>query len=282
MQDALIRLQVGLRPLAVNAVFAAVVYAVAVPVLAAPLARSLSGDALFSGGAADALIEILTGSGPALERPGRRWRLALLGSLPVRLAVSLRRRAQRDRPAARGQGLRRFLLDGRRQVLRPLLPPHARLDPAVGPRGAALSFWPAAALTTAGVDPAREDLQFYLVLARIAVGLVPLLPGQDGPGLRPHPDRGPGVAQRPGRPRLGRPSSSCASSFKTLALYYLLGLTSLAGSAAYWVVQAAFARTTTAAVLAGFSLAQLHILWRCWVKVAYQAAELKLYPLEAH
>ncbi len=68
--------------------------------------------------------------------------------------------------------------------------------------------------------------------------------------------------------------------FKTLGLYYVLGLTALAGTAAYLLLQGSFSRASTGAVLAGFALAQIHLLWRAGVKVAYQAAELKLYGEE--
>jgi hypothetical protein len=278
VQEALIRVRSVFVLWLVTAAFAAVFYAVAVPVLAEPLARSLSGDAFFSGGAADALIEILTGSGPALDA------LAALGLalLALYLFVSP------------------FLYGG---VLSEIVRPRES-------KGFAASFWmgggkyygrffrltlasvllwiPAAfffvlagrGLKMVGVDPAREDLQFYLVLARIAVGLFLFYLVKmvlDYARIR--------IAVRESRSALAALGWAflfvLRKLFKTLALYYLLGLTSLAGSAAYILIQAGFSRKTTIAVLAGFALAQLHILWRCWVKVAYQAAELKFYLQEA-
>ena len=55
----------------------------------------------------------------------------------------------------------------------------------------------------------------------------------------------------------------------------------LAGMAVYLGLQSLFAKTTTRAVLAGFLLTQLHILWRSWIKVAYQGAELSFYSQSA-
>lgn len=65
---------------------------------------------------------------------------------------------------------------------------------------------------------------------------------------------------------LGRP-------LKTLLLYYLLGLTGWAALAAYLVLQSAFSKTSTGAVLLGFLIAQAFIASRAWLRVAYQAAQ---------
>jgi hypothetical protein len=279
LQEALIRLQAVFVLWIANFVFAAAVYAIAASVLAAPLARSLSGDALMSGQATDVLIEVLSGSGPALS--------ALLTAAAALLGLYL--------------FVSPFLYGG---VLSELVRPREA-------QGFAASFWagggkyygrflrvavlslllwvPAAFLfflagrgiAAAGTDPAREKVRFLLVLVRIAVGLFLFFLVKmilDYARIR--------IAVTEGRSALAALGWAVVfvarKLVRTLVLYYLLGLTALAGFAAYWFLQASFARTTTAAVLAGFCLVQAHILWRCWIKVAYQAAELKLYALEAH
>lgn len=279
LQDALIRLQAVFVLWSVNLVFASAVYAVAVSVLAPPLARSLSGDALLSGPAVDVLIDVLTGSGPALS--------ALFAAAAAMLGLHL--------------FVSPFLYGG---VLSELVRPREA-------QGFAASFWagggkyygrffrlavfslllwvPAAllfvlagrGLAAAGADPSREHVLLWLTLARIAIGLFLFYLVKmvlDYARIR--------IAVTEGRSALAALGWAVAfvarKLIRALALYYLLGLTALAGFAAYWVVQSSFGRTTTAAVLAGFCLVQVHILWRCWIKVAYQAAELTLYTLEAH
>jgi hypothetical protein len=278
LQEALIRLQAVFVLWSVNLVFASAVYAVAVSVLAAPLARSLSADALMTGPAADVLLEVLAGSGPALN--------ALLMMAAAMLVLYLfvspflyggvlselvrPREAQGFAASFWAGGGRYYGRFFRLGVLSLLLWVPAVLLFVLAGRG----------LAAAGADPAREKVQLLLVLARIAIGLflfylVKMI--LDYARIR--------IAATEGRSALAGLGWAVVfvarKLIRALALYYLLGLTALAGFAAYWVVQSSFGRTTTAAVLAGFCLVQVHILWRCWIQVAYQAAELKLYALEA-
>ncbi|MDD8025765.1 MAG: hypothetical protein PHI34_04575 [Acidobacteriota bacterium] len=278
LQEALIRVQSVFVLWAVTAVFAAVVYAVAARVLAAPLARSLSGDTIMAGGAADALLEVLAGSGPALNAlfgVGMALFVAYLFVSPFLYGGVI---SEVVRPREAKGFAASFWMGGGKYYGR-----YFRLAVA------SIALWVPAGLlfvlagrglTAIGVDPAREEIQFYLILGRIAAGLflfylVKMI--LDYARIR--------IAVQESRSALA--ALGWAALFvlrkpiKTLSLYYLLGLTALAGSAAYVAVQAGFARKTMAAVLAGLFLAQLHILWRCWVKVAFQAAEIKLYTQTA-
>ncbi|MHB8093355.1 MAG: hypothetical protein ACYDH0_00275 [Candidatus Aminicenantales bacterium] len=62
----------------------------------------------------------------------------------------------------------------------------------------------------------------------------------------------------------------------TLALYYLLGLTGAAAFLVYRLLEGTFSRTSVPEVLLGFGLVQLFIGLRSWLKIATQAAELRL------
>jgi hypothetical protein len=63
----------------------------------------------------------------------------------------------------------------------------------------------------------------------------------------------------------------------TLLLYYLLGLTGWAALLVFRLINGTFTKNTTVAVLLGFVLAQLFIASRGWLRIAYQAAELKFF-----
>jgi len=62
----------------------------------------------------------------------------------------------------------------------------------------------------------------------------------------------------------------------TLALYYLLGLTGGAALLVLHGVEGTFSRNSLPAVLLSFGLVQLFIGLRGWLKIAYQAAELRM------
>jgi hypothetical protein len=64
-----------------------------------------------------------------------------------------------------------------------------------------------------------------------------------------------------------------ARAAKTLALYYMLGLTALATFAIYLALQSAFAKTSVLAVLLGFLVVQAFIVSRAWIWIAYLAAQ---------
>jgi len=66
---------------------------------------------------------------------------------------------------------------------------------------------------------------------------------------------------------------------KTLSLYYVLGLVGWVALIFYKLLGSTFPRTSTAAVVAGFLLAQVFIASRGWLKVAYQASQGRLIGL---
>jgi len=63
----------------------------------------------------------------------------------------------------------------------------------------------------------------------------------------------------------------------TLLLYYLLGLTGWAAFLVFRLINGTFSKNLTVTVLLGFVLAQLFIASRGWLKIAYQAAELRYF-----
>jgi hypothetical protein len=63
----------------------------------------------------------------------------------------------------------------------------------------------------------------------------------------------------------------------TLLLYYLLGLTGWAAFLVFRLINGTFSKNLTVTVLLGFGLAQLFIASRGWLKIAYQAAELRYF-----
>jgi hypothetical protein len=278
LQEALIRLPAVFALWLVNAAFGTVLYFAAAAALAGPLARSLSGDLLLKPGSVDVLFDFLTGSGQAL------------GGLTTLVLILL----------GLYQFVAPFLYGG---VLSELVRPR-------GSRGFAASFFggggkyygrflrvsvfslllwvPAAfiftlagrALDAVGVEPANENAAFLLLLVRLAVGLFLFFLVKmilDYARIR--------IAVGEGRSALAAMGWACFFVLRklvpTLALYYVLGITALLGTAVYGWTQSLFGGATTAAMLGGFVLAQAHILWRCWIKVAYQAAELKLTNMES-
>ncbi len=135
-------------------------------------------------------------------------------------------------------------------------------------------------LDAAGIDPANEKAAVIVLLVRLAVGLFLFFLVKmilDYARIR--------IAVGEGRSALAAMGWACLFVLRklvpTLGLYYLLGITALFGTAVYGWAQGLFGGATTAAMLAGFTLAQAHILWRCWIKVAFQAAEVKLATQES-
>jgi hypothetical protein len=278
LQEALIRLPAVFTLWLFNAAFGSVLYFAAAAALAGPLARSLSGDLLLRAGSVDVLFDFLTGSGQAL------------GGLTT-LALILLGLYQLVAP---------FLYGG---VLSELVRPREAQGFAVSFFGGggkyygrflrvsafSLLLWvPAAfvfylagrALDAVGVDSANEKAAFLVLLIRMAVGLFLFFLVKmilDYARIR--------IAVIEGRSALAAMGWACFFVLRkpapTLALYYILGITALFGTAVYGWAQSLFGGATTAAMLGGFVLAQVHILWRCWIKVAYQAAEVKLYALES-
>ncbi|MGD9344957.1 MAG: hypothetical protein PVH84_03790 [Candidatus Aminicenantes bacterium] len=65
--------------------------------------------------------------------------------------------------------------------------------------------------------------------------------------------------------------------FKTLILYYLMLITGLAIFVAYWFLQKMIPAQTLLPILIAFLIGQIFILFRGWLKVALQAAQLHFY-----
>ncbi len=278
IQDALVRPKAAIIIYLVNAAFAAVIYFLALDIFAPVLSRSPAGEDLLGGRNINALIEILAGSGHALGglvSMGAVLLVLYLFVLPF-LYGGVLNDLVRPREAVGfgasfwaggGKYYGRFL---RLEVLSLLLwVPAAILFILVGK-----------ALDAAAADPLKEQLNFYLTLTRVVFALFLFF------GVKMILDYA-RIRIASGELRGTLAAMLWATVFvvkkplKSLGLYYILGLTALAGLAAYWGVQSLFAKTTTAAVLAGVILAQLHILWRSWIKVAYQAAQVKLFSLES-
>jgi hypothetical protein len=272
IRDALLRPKPAVLLWLVNAAFATVVYLAASGTITAALGRSLAADDLLARSNVDALFELLAGNAGALSS------LLVVGLALLALYVLVSPLffggilsdllhpgggfAQTFWPGA-GRFYGRFLR---------LLPASLVLwIPAAG-----LYVLTDRVLAFLGRDPLKEQLAFYLTLVRIAAALflfflVRMI--MDYARIR--------IASKESRSALGALFWAALFVLRglggTLGLYYLLGLTSLLGSAACLGLPSLFAKTTSGAVLAGFLLTQLHIFWRSWIKVAYQAAQVNLY-----
>ncbi len=278
IQDAWLRPKAAIVLWLVNAAFAALVYFVAARAVVSALGRSLAADDLLSRSNVDALFELLTGSGAALS--------ALLTIVLVLLVLYLF-----VSPLLYG-GILYDLVHPREGV------PFAQSFWAGAGRfygrffrliPASLVLWVPAAvlfilagrvLDSLGQDPLKEQLNFYLTFVRILLALFLFFLVKmilDYARIR--------IAAAETRSTLAALAWAAAfvlrKFLKTLALYYVLGLTALAGAAVFLGLQSLFAKTTSSAVLLGFLLTQLHILWRSWIKVAYQGAQLRFYSRTA-
>jgi hypothetical protein len=68
---------------------------------------------------------------------------------------------------------------------------------------------------------------------------------------------------------------------KTLALYYLLGLTGVAAFLIYWGIRSTFSAGSSATIWLGFLISQLFIASRGWLRIAFQAGQLRFFTLES-
>jgi len=68
---------------------------------------------------------------------------------------------------------------------------------------------------------------------------------------------------------------------KTLALYYLLGLTGVAAFLIYWGIRSTFQAGSSGTIWLGFIISQLFIASRGWLRVAFQAGQLRFFTLES-
>lgn len=127
-------------------------------------------------------------------------------------------------------------------------------------------------------DPSREKQMIFFILIRVAIGLFLfhlvkmildyariMIAVQDSRAVfRPLMNAVRFVVRRPGR---------------TLALYYLLGLTGLVISLAYLAVKSLIGDTTAAGILMIFLVTQVYIAGRGWLRAAYQAGELEMFNI---
>jgi hypothetical protein len=274
IQDALLRPKAAVLLWLVNAALAAFVYFLAAEALTSAVGRSLVADDLLSRSNVDALLELLTGQGAALDSLLTIVLLILI--LYVFIAPFLYGGILQDLVHRRegGSFAQAFWAGAGRFYGR-----FIRLIPA------SIVLWiPAAALyllidrilDSLGGDPLKEQLNFYLTFVRILAGLflfflVRMI--MDYARIR--------IVAIDGRSALGALAWSAAfvlrKFWSTMVLYYGLGLTALAGAAVYLGIQSFFGKTTPRAVLVGFAFTQLHILWRSWIKVAYQGAQFRFY-----
>jgi len=134
-------------------------------------------------------------------------------------------------------------------------------------------------LSAVGSDPNREQLGFDLMLARYALLLALfhfIRMMKDYARIRMAVTDSRGALAALGRAaafvmrRLGR----------TLGLYYLLGVASLALLAAFVAADSALSKTTSAAILAGFVLTQLFVAARSGLRIAYLGAQTGFYLRE--
>ncbi|MCX6576742.1 MAG: hypothetical protein NTV82_10155 [Candidatus Aminicenantes bacterium] len=68
---------------------------------------------------------------------------------------------------------------------------------------------------------------------------------------------------------------------KTLALYYLLGLTGVAAFLIYWGIRSTFSAGSSGTIWLGFFISQLFIASRGWLRIAFQAGQLRFFTLES-
>jgi hypothetical protein len=68
---------------------------------------------------------------------------------------------------------------------------------------------------------------------------------------------------------------------KTLALYYLLGLTGVAAFLIYWGIRSTFSAGSSGTIWLAFFISQLYIASRSWLRIAFQAGQLRFFTLES-
>ncbi len=68
---------------------------------------------------------------------------------------------------------------------------------------------------------------------------------------------------------------------KTLALYYLLGLTGVAAFLIYWGIRSTFSAESLGTIWLGFIISQIFIASRGWLRIAFQAGQLRFFTLES-
>jgi len=127
-------------------------------------------------------------------------------------------------------------------------------------------------------DPSREKQMVLFFLIRVAIGLFLfhlikmvldyariMIAVQDSRAVfRPLMEAVRFIVRRLGR---------------TLALYYLLGLTGFIILLAYLAVKSLIGDTTAAGILMIFLVTQVYIAGRSWLRAAYQAGELEMFTV---
>ncbi len=131
-----------------------------------------------------------------------------------------------------------------------------------------------------GKNPLNEQLSFYLNLLRVVLGLFLAflikmimdyarikIAAQDSSRVLGSLIEAMGFVLR----KLG----------KTLTLYYLLGLTGIAAFLIYWGLRSTFSAQSAGTIWLAFFLSQLFVASRGWLRIAFQAGQLRFFTLES-
>jgi MFS family permease len=129
-------------------------------------------------------------------------------------------------------------------------------------------------------NPLNEQGSFYIMLLRIAIALFLIFLIKmimDYARLR--------IATQDSRSVLRSLLEAAGFVFrklvKTLALYYLLGLTGVAAFLIYWGIRSTFSAGTLGTIWLGFIISQIFIASRGWLRIAFQAGQLRFFTLES-
>jgi hypothetical protein len=129
-------------------------------------------------------------------------------------------------------------------------------------------------------NPLNEQLSFYILLLRIAVALflvflIKMI--MDYARIR--------IAIQDSRSVLRALLEAAGFVFrklvKTLALYYVLGLTGVAAFLIYWGIRSTFSAGSPGTIWLGFIISQIFIASRGWLRIAFQAGQLRFFTLES-
>ena len=129
-------------------------------------------------------------------------------------------------------------------------------------------------------NPLNEQRTFYILLLRIAIALflaflIKMI--MDYARIR--------IATQDSRSVLRSLLEAAGFVFrklvKTLALYYLLGLTGVAVFLIYWGIRSTFSAESSGTIWLGFFISQLFIASRGWLRIAFQAGQLRFFTLES-
>jgi hypothetical protein len=129
-------------------------------------------------------------------------------------------------------------------------------------------------------NPLNEQGSFYVALLRIAIALffvflIKMI--MDYARIRIVTQDSRSVL----RPMLEAAGFVFRKQGKTLALYYLLGLTGVAAFLIYWGIRSTFSAGSSGTIWLAFFISQLFIASRGWLRIAFQAGQLRFFTLES-